>query len=204
LTVTGYEVSRWLELVSSVSPWSWHTAAVTFLVGAETLQSCGMHAFSLPDVRAEIDGNASALQELASILNVYQLAEDPLLLSGRTFSPNAETPRRTVERWPDTEYPPEHACHNPYGVWHLGPSGSKARPQQELAYVFMPTLRGILEALASKSSTPLTREQVEAARDRAACITMEHRDAQKLERSRGYADLDPEHAWEQWQVLPGR
>jgi hypothetical protein len=32
-------------------------------------------------------------------------------------------------------------------------------------------------------------------------MMMKQRDQQKLERSRGYADLDPERAWEQWQLL---
>ena len=30
---------------------------------------------------------------------------------------------------------------------------------------------------------------------------MKRRDAQALERSRGYADLDPELVWEQWQLM---
>lgn len=30
---------------------------------------------------------------------------------------------------------------------------------------------------------------------------MKQRDAQKLERSRGYADLNPELAWAQWQLV---
>jgi hypothetical protein len=32
-------------------------------------------------------------------------------------------------------------------------------------------------------------------------MMMPHADAKKLERSRGYADLEPELAWRQWQVL---
>jgi len=42
---------------------------------------------------------------------------------------------------------------------------------------------------------------VEAIRDKAACVMMERGDAQQLERSRGYADLEPELVWEQWQVM---
>lgn len=40
-------------------------------------------------------------------------------------------------------------------------------------------------------------------RDQSACITMEQRRAQTHERSRGYADIDPELAWEQWQLVRG-
>lgn len=197
----GWEVSRWLEAFSSGPPWARHRAAVGFLADAGALQSCGMHAFSLPDVRVELDGDPAALQALATTLNVYQLAEDPVIVSGQTFTPDRETPRRVVERWPDTQYPPDHVCHNPYGVWRLGPPGGAARPVGELLPVFVPALHPILLALESEQGKPLTRAQVEAARDKGACIMMTPRDAQKLERSRGYCDLDPELAWEQWQLV---
>lgn len=120
-----------------------------------------------------------------------------MLRSGQTFSADAKSPRRVVERWPDGEYPADHPCHNPYGVWRLGKPGGKARPMGELT-VFMPTLVAILTALESRAGKPLTKKQVLAARDDGACIAMEPRDAQALERARGYADLDPALAWEQW------
>lgn len=200
----GWEVSRWLELFSSNDPGSWHRGAVMFLKGEEVIQSCGMHAFSLPDVRAEVDGDAEAMQILASSLNVYQLAEDPLLFSGHTFRPDDETPRRTIDRWPDIEYPPDHLCHNPYGVWRLGPPGGRSRGEADPQLVFVPALRVLLEALAAKQNQPLTKGEVEAARDQAACIAMAARDAQKLERSRGYTDVAPELVWEQWELLRRR
>jgi hypothetical protein len=199
----GWEVSRWLELFSTEDAWAWHRGAVAFLGGEGTLQSCGMHAFSLPDVHVALEGDADALKELASVFNVYQLAEDPLLRSGQTFSPDRDTPRRVVERWPDAQYPPDHACHNPYGVWRLGAAGSTARPIRELVPVFMPTLRVLLAALEEKAGRPLTKEQTEAARDKAPCMAMKPRDVQKLERSRGYADLEPELVWEQWKLVRG-
>jgi hypothetical protein len=200
----GWEVSKWLELFSSDDPWLWHRGAVAFLSGA-TLQSCGMHAFSLPDVQLSVDGqDAVSVQELGSIFNVYQIAETPLLVSGQTFSPDAETPRRVVERWPDLNYPEDHACHNPYGVWRFGAPGGKARPVHDPAPVFIPELRVILTALQSKKGSPLTKAQVEATRDEAACIMMTLRDAQRLEQTRGRADLNPELVWEQWQALQQR
>ncbi len=65
----------------------------------------------------------------------------------------------------------------------------------------MPALFVTLRALEENATSPLTKEQVVAARDTHPCMTMEPRDVQKVERSRGYADLDPELVWEQWQVL---
>lgn len=127
-----------------------------------------------------------------------------MIRSGQTFSPNGETPRRVVERWPDAGYPPGHICRNPYGVWRLGPPGGAARSMTEFVPVFMPQLLVLLAALEAKNGKPLTKEQVEAVRDRGACIAMTPRDAQKVERQRGFSDLDPELAWEQWQVARAR
>ena len=199
----GWEIGAWVDRFSSDDPWSWHRGAVLILGDADSLQSCGMHAFSLPDVRVPLGGEPRALQDLASALNVYQLAEDPLLRSGQTFTPDRETPRRVVERWPDTSYPPGHPCHNPFGVWRLGAPGGAARPVTELVPTFMPSLCALLTAMESKAGRPLTRTEVEAARDRGVCMAMKPRDAQKLERSRGYADLEPELVWEQWAAMKG-
>jgi len=197
----GWEISQWIDAFSSGDAWSWHRAAVVFLASGDVLQSCGMHAFSLPDVRVDVDGDPGELQHLATLLSVYQLTEDPAIVSGETFAPNRETPRRVVERWPDTQYPSEHPCHNPYGVWRLGPPGGTARPRGETIPVFVPALHAVLLAMEAQSGAPLTREQVESLRDRATCIAMTALDAQQLERSRGYADLNPEHVWEQWQLV---
>jgi hypothetical protein len=199
----GWEVDRWLELFGGDDPRAWHRAAVVYLSGDGALQSCGMHAFSLPDVRVEVKrrADAAALQELASALNVYQLAEEPDLRSGDTFSPDAETPRRLMERWPDREYPEDHVCHNPYGVWRLGPPGGRARQRGDLVPVFVPGLRLLLAALEQKEGRKLRRAEVEAARDAATCVTMAPARARALEQSRGWADLDPELAWEQWKLV---
>lgn len=196
----GWEATRWLELFSSSDPAAWHRGAVMYLGSDGALQSCGMHAFSLPDVRIELDGDAPELQELAEQLNRYQLAEDPVIRSGQTFAPDRETPRRRVERWPDAEYPTDHSCHNPYGVWRVGPAGTTARSLPDLVPVFMPTLHALLRALEQQHG-PLTKQQVESVRDGGACIAMSPRDAQHVERSRGYADFEPELAWEQWQLV---
>ena len=197
----GWDVAHWLELFSCDDPFAWHRGAVAMLDGDASLQSCGMHAFSLPDVQVPLDVDRRQLHQLASMFNVYQLAEDPVLLSGQTFSPERETPRRVLQRWPDLDYPPGHACHNPYGVWRLGPQGSSARPVGELVLTFIPALRVLLTALESKQGAPLTKQQVEATRDHGACVAMKPRDVQALERERGYADLDAELAWEQWQAI---
>jgi hypothetical protein len=199
----GWGIDAWLALVRPGSPSALHRCAVTMLVGDGRVVSCGMHAFSLPDacVQVEIMTSQEA-QELLSTLNVYQIAEDPLLLSGQTFSPAAGSPRRVVQRWPDDGYPPDHWCHNPYGVWRLSAGGEQARPQTEFHPLFVPSLVALLSALEDKSGS-LTRVQVEEATEQATCIAVEHRHAQEMERTRGYADIDPHLAWQQWCVVRG-
>lgn len=198
----GFPVKRWLELISAEDPWSLYRATVVVLGGERSATTCGMHAFSLPDAHVELDDglDAGAANHLLGVLNLYQVMEDPLLLSGHTFSPDAESPRREVRRWPDTTYEPGHACHNPFGVWRLGKAGKKPTPPGELAFVFMPALAVVLTAAEEQQGKPLTKAQVEKITQGAACMTMKHEDARALERSRGYADLDPELAWAQWKA----
>jgi hypothetical protein len=69
--------------------------------------------------------------------------------------------------------------------------------------VFVPALAALLGALEAQRGRPLTEAQVLAARDGGACIMMAPRDAQRLERSRGYVDLEPALAWAQWQLVRG-
>jgi hypothetical protein len=198
----GWAIERWIEVLSSEDPYAWQNAAVAYLWGETELQTCGMHAFSLPDVFIGLEEDRAELLHLTTVLNTYQIDEDPLLFSGHTFAPDAETPRRVLERWPDTNYPEHHACHNPYGVWRLGPPGGEARRGPKVIPVFVPALRVTLTSLARQEGrAPLAREEVETHRDDAPCVAMKPRQAQELERSRGYADLNPEFVWEQWQLV---
>ena len=46
---------------------------------------------------------------------------------------------------------------------------------------------------------PLTKPEVLSIRDNCPCIAMTADQAKQIEKTRGYVDLDPEYAWEQWQ-----
>lgn len=203
----GWGIGRWLELFAADDPWAWHRGAVVFLRGDGALQSCGMHAFSRPDAWVALADTPSdepdQLQHLGSILNVYQLAEDPVLRSGETFSAEAGAPRRRLERWPDLGYPEGDSCHNPYGVWRLGAPGGTARPLPELEPMPTLSLLVMLQAVQAKQDAPLTAAQVASLRDQNPCIALQPRDALMMERARGYADLNPELVWEQWRALRG-
>jgi hypothetical protein len=195
----GWPVTRWVRALEGGDPWMLYRCAVVLLQDRGLSRSCGMHAFGLPD--AQVEAPQAEADPLLGLLNVYQLAEDPVLVSGDTFSPDAETPRRRLERWPDDGYPPGHACHNPFGTWRLGAEGGKANRRSELRPVFMPALVACLTAAEEKAGRRLHRAEVERLTSEGVCMMMTHADAQELERSRGYADLDPELAWLQWQVL---
>lgn len=70
--------------------------------------------------------------------------------------------------------------------------------QQSLIYAFIPSLAALLTRAEELKGEPLTQAEVLAIRDEAPCMTMRESVALDLEDSRGYADLDPENAWEEW------
>ena len=67
--------------------------------------------------------------------------------------------------------------------------------------MFIPPLVALLTAAEKEAGRDLHREEVERVTSEGTCMLMTHADAQKLERSRGYADLEPELVWTQWQLL---
>jgi hypothetical protein len=197
-SMLGWSVRHWIRVLESGDPWMLYRCAVIVLQDQGVSRSCGMHAFGFPD--AQVEAPPSEADQILGALNVYQLAEDPVLVSGDTFTPDRDTPRRRLERWPDDGYPPDHACYNPFGTWHLGGAGGEADSRGDLRPVFIPALVVLLAAAEEQAGRPLNREEVERLTSEGVCMTMSHPDAKNLERSRGYADLEPELAWRQWQV----
>jgi hypothetical protein len=65
----------------------------------------------------------------------------------------------------------------------------------------MPPLVAILAAEESSKGRSLTRSEVEEIVASSPAVAMNPRHAQAVERSRGYADIEPELAWEQWQIV---
>lgn len=72
------------------------------------------------------------------------------------------------------------------------------RPSVMMAAV-APRIFSILLA-AEREKGRLGQAAVEQIADRCAAIAMSVGDAIALERSRGYADLEPRRAWAQWQL----
>ena len=71
----------------------------------------------------------------------------------------------------------------------------------EVVIVFMPALAPLLHRAEQLKGGPLTEEEVCRIRDRAICVTMSPEAAAAIEAERGYRDLDPENAWQEWQQL---
>jgi len=64
----------------------------------------------------------------------------------------------------------------------------------------VPTLVATLARLESEKGEPLTEDEVNHARDNCPCIAMPTSVARQVAEKRGYDDIDPDSAWEQWVV----
>lgn len=194
------EWQPWLEQLDSGTPASIYESAVEIVRDGDTYFTCGMHQFDLPDAQISSDDSASAIDWLDE-LNVYQLAENPLLGSGHTFRPSTGLASRTLERWPDHRHHPNDGRHNPFGIWRLLPDRDARVQPTKLVPVIMPSLVAMLAAKEKEQGRPLEPSEVAELVANSPCIAMERSDALSLEQSRGYADLEPCLAWEQWQIV---
>jgi hypothetical protein len=77
------------------------------------------------------------------------------------------------------------------------PSPPNDEPVQPVALV---PLVDVLRALERKNGRPLTEAEVRDVRDHATFIALTPSNAKALAQRRGYADLDPERIWEEWQA----
>jgi hypothetical protein len=202
-----------MEASGAASSWeSWLTAfqsgdlasiyaSCVLLVGDESETfTCGMHQFNLPD--AQIAGvDPSEATTWLDMLCLYQLAEDPVLLPGHTFRPDPDAEPRVLERWPDSHHGSDDGRHNPFGQWRIQRAEVARVTAGDLVLVIIPSLVARLTAAEDSKGEKLSQSEVEALTSDAAAIAMEPRDALVLERSRGYADIEPELAWEQWQIV---
>ncbi len=78
---------------------------------------------------------------------------------------------------------------------HVGSAGDDT-----LVPVPMPPLIVMLANMAAAKGSPLTREEVERIRDDCACMMLPAAVASKLAAARGYADINPDRVWEEWQA----
>jgi hypothetical protein len=62
----------------------------------------------------------------------------------------------------------------------------------------IPALVDILTIKEREKGEPLTEMEVNEIRDNAVCMMLPKSAAEKMTAARGYSDIDPEFAWEQW------
>jgi len=115
----AHSAAQWRELAASEHLFDVYTAFVTLIGGRDCFYSCGMHAFGLPDAAVPRDLDAQAAAQLLNVFNHYLLAERPSLTDGHTFSVAADAPRFRLRKSACDTYEPEHAFHNPYGLWRF-------------------------------------------------------------------------------------
>ncbi len=70
--------------------------------------------------------------------------------------------------------------------------------KDDLLLTPVPALVAVLLAKEKEKGTPLTKDEVEKIRDQAECIAMPRDVREKVDESRGYQDINPENAWEEW------
>jgi hypothetical protein len=71
----------------------------------------------------------------------------------------------------------------------------------EVVIVFMPALAPLLLRAEHLKGGPLTEDEVCRIRDNAFCLTTTPESAAAIDAERGYRDIDPENAWQEWQQL---
>ncbi|HEX8915993.1 MAG TPA: hypothetical protein VF796_26840 [Humisphaera sp.] len=72
--------------------------------------------------------------------------------------------------------------------------------EEPLIPVFIPPLLTLLANAEKRKGSPLTRDEVVAIRGGGICMMMAPSRAAAMAKRRGYDDIDPRQAWEQWQV----
>jgi hypothetical protein len=72
---------------------------------------------------------------------------------------------------------------------------------EELLLVHVPALVAVLLNAENEKESPLTESEVIKIRDSAQCMAMPIDVAEKDAEERGYADIDPENVWEDWQSI---
>jgi len=191
----------WLERLESGAAFDVYACSTLIVEGDRgELFTCGMHQFDLPDAQIEL-GDPSEAAAWLDAFCVYQIEECKVLASGHSFRPSSRVAKRPFERWPDHRHQDGDGRYNPFGIWRFLQPDAKTIQPSELSLVFMPSLAATLMAAERDQGRPLTRLEVANIVSSSPVVAMTPTDALAVERSRGYADIEPERAWDQWQIV---
>lgn len=196
------DIKLCIERMASAQSVSHMYNTAVIMVGHQdgSISTRGMHHFGFPDAHISTQSPSDSAHWL-NAFNVFQLEETSIMRPGHTFVPDeAQTPR-VLERWPDEYYSPEDGCHNPLGTWKLVPPAQGRQAIQANPIVFMPSLAAHLLSAENQKGAHLTREEVDDVVQNSPCIVMKAKDFSRLEQERGCVDIQPELAWEQWNIV---
>jgi hypothetical protein len=82
--------------------------------------------------------------------------------------------------------------------------GPVSAGEDPLVPVPIPPLVVLLADHERRKGASLSEQEVRDLAAGAVCMAMPLSGARKMAEARGYDDIDPDHAWEQWQALNGR
>jgi hypothetical protein len=85
----------------------------------------------------------------------------------------------------------------------VGPYGElAARPNPHgLKLTFIPALSVLAAHVEETLGAPLTRAQLEGLRDHTNVMALPQATVKHADEQRGFSDIDPARAWEEWQAL---
>lgn len=69
---------------------------------------------------------------------------------------------------------------------------------EQLCLVFIPALVAILLKAEKDKGIPLTEDEVLEIRGSSTCMAVKFSDALRMDEERGYPDIVPEDAWNEW------
>jgi len=115
----AHEWGAWFEQAGSANEFDWYRTLVALIGDDAFYFSCGMHHFCLPDVEAPRELEFGEAADLMNQFNYWQIAEQPRIESGHTFSLTADAPHFRLHRIQDTRHEEGDPFRNPSGLWRL-------------------------------------------------------------------------------------
>ena len=109
---------RWFNLLNG-SLFDLYCSAVVLIGDKDHFYSCGMHHFNLPECAVPTTSDVGEAADLMNRFNFWQIAENPTMKSGHTFSLSKDEPKWRLVLESDDRHETEHPFFNPNGVWVL-------------------------------------------------------------------------------------
>lgn|GEM_PF-352052 len=81
---------------------------------------------------------------------------------------------------------------------HMIEARRKSNTNKKMTIVFIPALVAVLLSEERKIGRELTQQEVESIRDSATAVQVPVDVAKEMIKERGYLNIDPENAWEEW------